>query len=321
MLRNLVLATLLMAATAVEAGQNVVVVLDDSGSMMESMRSGPGLTKMEAAKGALLTVLDSLPPDAKVGVVRLNGPLGGEWVFPLATVDRNAIRTAIQSVRPIGGTPLGERMKTGADALLALRDQQHYGSYRLLIVTDGQASDEYRVNQYLPDILRRGIWVDVIGVDMEGDHQLATQVHTYRRADDPESLEQAIREVFAESTGGPGDADDSDFEWLAAIPDEVAVAALDALTKSGNYPIGEPPPAAPDAETDLALVDDTAFDAGAALPANMAEDQAERGGGRGHSRGILSFLTNAALACFAVFLLAVGVMAYFVVKTSKRGRK
>ncbi len=308
MLRNLVLAILLMAATAVEAGQNVVVVLDDSGSMMESMRSGPGLTKMEAAKGALLTVLDSLPPGAKVGVVRLNGPSGGEWVFPLATIDRNAIRTAIQSVRPIGGTPLGERMKTGADALLALRDQQHYGSYRLLIVTDGQASDEYRVNQYLPDILRRGIWVDVIGVDMESEHQLATQVHTYRKADDPNSLEQAIREVFAESLGGPGDADESDFEILAAIPDEIAVAALDALTKSGNYPIGEEPPAAPDADTDLALVDDMTYDTGAdpqPEPAATESDEAARGW---PVMGILSFLVIAAAA-------------YFVLKVARQGRR
>jgi hypothetical protein len=131
-------------------------------------------------------------------------------------------------------------MKAGTDALLAMRESQRYGTYKLLIVTDGEATDQQLVDAYLPDILSRGIVVDVIGVNMAQDHSLATQVHTYRRADDEASLQQAISDiVLGESTADAGDAGESDFELLAGFPDEVAAEALGALAQMGNQPIQE----------------------------------------------------------------------------------
>ncbi|NQT14730.1 MAG: hypothetical protein HQ582_18390, partial [Planctomycetes bacterium] len=161
-------------------------------------------------------------------------------VYPLAPVDAAALKAGIQQIGASGGTPLGERMKEGCDTLLALRDDEHYGSYRLLIVTDGEATDGKLVEEYLPDILSRGIWVGVIGVDMAGTHSLATKVHTYRRADDPQALVEAIREFMAEYDEDAG-ADQLDVALLAAIPDEVATAALKALSEPRNHPIGAQP--------------------------------------------------------------------------------
>ncbi len=301
MFRSCVLLGLLLAAASADAAQNVVVVLDDSGSMNERMRRVRRMDKIEAAKEALVAVLEQLPPDAKVGIVVLNGSRGrGEWVYPLGPVNQGEIRRAVQGILADGNTPLGARMKDGADALLELRAQEHYGSYRLLIVTDGEATDAGLVDEYLPDILTRGIWVDVIGVDMAGDHSLATQVHTYRKADDPASLEQAIREVFAESTDDAGDAAESDFELLAAIPDEVAEAALAALSQSGNYPIGEKPPAA------------------AQPPGRGAPPRPPRPlpgpPSPGQAIGIGSI-------CFAMFIVAFILMVLFVVVSSTKRRR
>ena len=243
-------AFLAAAAATAQAGQNVVVVLDNSGSMKAAMRSDLRTTKMDAAKKALLVVLEKLPADAKVGIVLLNGNWKPDrWVYPLGPVDLPRLRGSIGGIRAQGATPLGACMKAGADALLTLRAKDYYGSYRLLIVTDGEANPNDRplVERYLPDILMRGIWVDVIGVDMAAKHSLATKVPVYRRADDPASLEKAVAAVFAESTGDARDADESDFELIAAVPNEVASAALDALATSGNHPIGErPPPPAPE---------------------------------------------------------------------------
>ena len=247
MLRNLTWAWIVasFALATARAGQNVVVVLDDSSSMNIRMRSDLSTSKMEAAKQALLGVVQTLPPEAKVGIVLLNGRWKpDEWAYPLAPVDTPKLKQAVQQIRAHGATPLGACTKAGADALLALRAKDYYGSYRLLIVTDGEATDRTLLERYLPDILSRGLWVDVIGVDMAADHSLATKVHTYRRADDPEALEKAIADVFAESTGDRGDADESDFELIAALPDEVASAALEALAQSGNQPIGQKPPLA-----------------------------------------------------------------------------
>ena len=129
------------------AGQNVVVVLDDSGSMGELMRSDKNMTKMIAAKAGLKTVLGTLPSDSKVGILCLNRG----WVYPLALVDREAVAAAIDNVEQGGGTPLGQNLKTGADALLDERRKEHYGTYRLLIVTDGEAQDNNLIEKYLPD--------------------------------------------------------------------------------------------------------------------------------------------------------------------------
>ena len=224
------------------AGQNVVVVLDDSGSMRDRMRkAGRRIRKMDAAKEALVTVLQQLPDDAKVGVVLLNGRIQKQpWLIELGPVDIQSTRQAISQVRANGATPLGQFMKVAADALLDLRSKEHYGNYRLLIVTDGEAGDGHLVESYLPDIMARGMTVDVIGVDMESDHSLATKVHSYRRADNPESLTQAIREVFAETTSA-GDAGESDFELLEGFPMECASAALTALSDISKFRIGEDP--------------------------------------------------------------------------------
>jgi len=229
---------------------NVVVVLDDSGSMDERMRSDRSITKMDAAKSAIVKVLEQLPKDAHVGVILLNG---GELI-PLGPINKKAMNL-VSGVYANGGTPLGERIKDGADVLLTKREKSHYGSYRLLVVTDGEANDPGLIRSYLPDILSRGLTVDVIGVDMNQDHSLATQVHKYRRADDLASLESAIKETFAETS-----ADDStaaeDYELAAVFPDGMACKAIDSLTSSGNHPIGEIPQIVISEEGEIAMDED-----------------------------------------------------------------
>jgi uncharacterized protein YegL len=206
--------------------------------MDEGMRGGQ--RKMDAAKDALLSVLEELPDEAQVGVLALNSRLSGSpWITPLGPVDRASIKQQIASVRAAGATPLGAAMKEAADALLDKRKKEVYGNYRLLIVTDGEAGDQALVDQYLPAIKARGLITDVIGVNMRGDHSLATQVNTYRRADDQASLAQAIAEVFAETSDDAGDAGESDYDLLSGLPDEVASAALSGLTETDNQPIGE----------------------------------------------------------------------------------
>ena len=90
----------------------------------------------------LLTVLEQVPPDAQVGVLALNGRQRmGEWIIPLGPLQPERLEQAIERIQAGGGTPLGQFMKSAADELLKLRGQQQYGTYRLLIVTDGEASD------------------------------------------------------------------------------------------------------------------------------------------------------------------------------------
>ena len=217
----------------VQVTDNVIVVVDASGSMGTPMG---GTDRMSVAREALKQVLGQVPESTHIGILVFPR---GDWVYPLGSRVEQRLNNAIDSIRSGGGTPLGSYMKRGADALLKARKKQFgYGTYRLLVVTDGEANDRNLVEGYTPDIISRGITIDVIGVDMESEHTLATKVHTYRSADNPDSLRQAITEVFAEvSSADTGQTDEDAFELIADLPKQTASEMLKSLSTTGNDPI------------------------------------------------------------------------------------
>lgn len=229
------------AAAAQTHQDNVVIILDGSGSMSEKMPSMP-LTKMQAAQDALKQVMQQIPDSTHVGLLVFSSSHAREpWVQALGPRDVEAMSQAIDSVEAGGGTPLGAFIKLGADRLLQEREEQFgYGSYRLLVVTDGQATDEPVMRRYAPEVLARGITMDVIGVDMEQNHSLAAIAHSYRKADDPEGLTQALAEVFAEiSADDAAQGQEVDFALLEGIPVEMASAMIETISKPINLPLGE----------------------------------------------------------------------------------
>ncbi len=236
LLQTIALAIAFGTFQGVEAGQNVIVVLDDSGSMRQQMRTDDGrISRIQAAKNALSKVIQGLPDDAQLGILLLNNSgRGNTWLMPLGPLSATAALPRIAQIRADGGTPLGSQMKIAADALLDLRQKQIYGDYRLLVITDGEATDANLLEAYLPDILSRGLSLDVIGVDMAANHSLAGRAHSYRRADDARSFEKALADVFAESSNQSDDQGTSDFELIAGLPDELAKQALAAFSVPRN---------------------------------------------------------------------------------------
>jgi len=244
---HIALLPVILLALAAGVGQaavddhNVVIVLDASGSMGSNMPDS-SVMKMDAAKSALKEVIRDVPWDTNIGLLVFSaGNLDVDWVYPLGPRDDEKLLAAIDRPEPFGGTPLGVYLKMGADRLLKQRMEQYgYGTYRLLVVTDGEAGDPDLVERFVPEIIARGILIDVIGVDMASRHTLATKVHSYRSADNPGELKTAIADVFAEiaATGTDGPGDDA-FAVIEPIPQEMAVSMLKALSSSGNQPIGE----------------------------------------------------------------------------------
>jgi len=108
------------------------------------------------------------------------------------------------------------------------------------------------LQRFLPDMVARGISIDAIGVDMRAEHTLAQSAHSYRKANDAASFEQALTEIFAESTANNNDRGSSDYELLAALPDEFAAESLKALSQVQNGAIGEVPMMTPQARTPAA---------------------------------------------------------------------
>lgn len=229
------MAMFVPAATDVRAGQTVVVVLDDSGSMDKDIESGR--KKMTAAKDSLAQVLRSLSRDTKVGILALNSRVGNSnWIVPVGSPDPGRWESELHQVRAKGGTPLGSMMRTGADELLRFRAQAPYDTYRLLVVTDGEATDARLLDSLLPDLMSRGLNVDVIGVGMKEAHTLAKSAHTYRAAGDTAALTEALSAVFAE-TSGDSQSSQTDFQLLAGLPDEVAGEIVKSLSAPRNDPL------------------------------------------------------------------------------------
>lgn len=243
LLSTLCLSLALANASQSEASSygrdNVVICLDASGSMKESM-PGSALTKMQAARQAIATVLAGVPMETQVGLLVFSGEgkESGDWVFDLGKRDDRTLIQRLNQITPRGGTPLGAYMVKGTESLLAQRAQQNgYGTYRLLVVTDGEASDKEVLAAAMPDIRTRGLMLDVIGVNMSGAHSLANDVSSYRSADDHVALQEAIRQVFAEVGAQGTDSVEDDFELLEAFPDGAVKGVIERLAFHDDGPI------------------------------------------------------------------------------------
>ncbi len=237
---GIVLLWLAAMLPTTSANDVVVVVLDDSGSMKESMRTGQGkMSRIEAARQALRSVVDSLPENTQLGILLLNGAKANDhWVLALGKIDKQAAKGKIERIEAKGGTPLGRAMQKGMNELLQVRAKQRYGNYRLIVVTDGEATDADVLASYFPDMISRGISIDVIGVDMREAHSLSQRAHSYRKASDPESFQRALQEVFAETASSDGG---EDFAMIDPLTEELAREALAALGGSNNNEISNLP--------------------------------------------------------------------------------
>lgn len=296
------LLVLCLSATTL-ADDNIIIVFDTSGSMGEYMRSAQK-SRMEVAQEALFEVLSQVPDTTKIGILSFGG-----WVYRIGPVDRVKLEQSIRNMRTGGGTPLYEYVRAGGTALLKYRESQlNSGNYKLLVVTDGVAGDDYlNENDTFPDgsvrlgviddIISRNVTIDAIGLDMQGDHALATQINgSYMRGDDPASLVEAVSKAVAEvSFDDDQDAGADAFQDIAVFPDDMVMPIIKGLTTFSNHPIGEKPPV-PVVVNDTVVYEED--------PANVPVAAPGEGGGGISFLAILGIVAGAiALAVIAIILI------------------
>jgi uncharacterized protein (TIGR03382 family) len=249
-------------ANEVATHDHLVILIDGSGSMDGSIdreHDGEEYKKMNVAKRAIINALESVPSSTWIGIYVFSDGFTG-WLHPLGSTKKDELQKKILSIQESGGTPLGSTIKTAADALLDARKRQHnYGTYQLLVVTDGEASgwgEENKMNTYAPEVANRGIQLNVIGVGMKEQHKLATMAHRYWGANDPIALNKALQTAIQVETAN-ADAAQADYDLLKGVPDDVAKAWLAEVTNMdfANWPIGEqkpisPPPAGANTQAD-----------------------------------------------------------------------
>lgn len=285
---------------------NVVICLDASGSMRDAL-VGAGSNKMEAAKRAIEVVLRTVPAETQVGLLVFSGRhKTQDWVFPLGPRNDAELVRRMQPITGSGKTPLGRYLKEATDVLLGQRQKQSgYGSFRLLVVTDGQATDGDVLDTFLPDVLRRGIVVDVIGVAMKSRHVLATKVHSYRSADDAFGLQTAITEVFAEMQDLDSADSVANYELLDAFPDNAVQGVIDLIAVRNDEPIGV-----------IEVAKRRLADAKGQQQAPSGT--VSYGDNNAPSKStILKFLGGSGLVCFLAFIIAVTVF-FKVVKILRK---
>jgi uncharacterized protein YegL len=258
-----VLALLLFSAPTF-AADNIVVLFDTSGSMDERLGN---VSKLKAAQDALCGIVDRVGPNVHIGIVTFQG-----WIVNLGPVDKEGVKKAIRNTRANGGTPLGKYMKDAADALVEARKRDKgIGTFKLVVVTDGAASDGNLLTLNTTHVKARGIIIETIGVGMSDDHSLAKSSKVYMRGDDPESLKNAVNATVAE-VGGKGDGlDEENFRIIAPLDPKLCGHVILALTSPPDTAVGEKVPV-------YTVKDDGTLDNSDTINPNTAVTQAAGGG-------------------------------------------
>lgn len=194
---------------------NVMLVLDMSGSMDQRRCAGRFASKAEAARAAFAGWLAGVPDDTNVGLAvfqdsrtRIAVPPGrGEG-------NRQALIRAVNATRPNGETPLSTAVEMGRSALeRQARLQQGYGTYRLVVITDGMHSRGYDPTDAVTRILanrHNPIEIHTIGFCIDDSALNLPGLTYYQSAANPQQLRSGLEQVLAEAD----DFDPAAFEAL-----------------------------------------------------------------------------------------------------------
>lgn len=182
--------------------ENIMVVLDMSGSMSKGNCSGRFTNKSLAAKSAMRNWINSVDNEANLGLVIFDSR-GPSVHVPLGMDNRDTFAKAVNVAQPDGTTPLKTAINIASRALEERAVyQQGYGKYQIVVVTDGvhdlgedprSALDAIFGNPANPiEITTIGFCIDDSALNQPG-------MTRYQSARNPEELIKGLDSVLAES--------------------------------------------------------------------------------------------------------------------------
>jgi len=197
------IAGLASSPHAIAEEQDVILVLDGSGSMWGQIEGEP---KISIARQVVGQVMDDLPENQRLGLVAYGhnrkGDCGDiEEVVSLST-DRDAVRNAVDSINPKGKTPLSAAVQFAAEKLRYTEEKA-----TVILVSDGRETcdlDPCAVGNALEqagiDFTAHVIGFDVVEqADQEQLQCLAENTGgTYLNAGSAEELSEALEETVVE---------------------------------------------------------------------------------------------------------------------------
>ncbi|HET7845464.1 MAG TPA: VWA domain-containing protein [Xanthomonadales bacterium] len=182
-MKRILLAATLALAAAPALADDVIVVLDESGSMWGQLG---GKAKIESARDAVGALVTRWPTEHRLGLVAYGHRSKGdcndiETVIPLGAVDEAAFKATVGKLQPKGMTPLSAAVIRAADDLKYTEQKA-----TVLLISDGEETCNLDPCQVGKDLEAKGVdfTAHVIGFDV------------------PNPAHQAQLRCLAENTGG-----------------------------------------------------------------------------------------------------------------------
>ncbi len=180
-------------AGEISNARNILVVLDGSGSMAGQ--------PMYEAKQALHAYVNGLHPDINLSfVVFVNDEI--RTVVPFgssASKNRREFLAQVEAVEAGGGTPLVEAIEEATTQLLTQCQRQlNYGDFRMVVVTDGDATGRKDYDTVCSRAASFGFPIYTIGFNLGDDHALRQWATSYETASNAQELARTLQNTAAE---------------------------------------------------------------------------------------------------------------------------
>ena len=152
-------------------------------------------SRLEGAKWAVEQFLPLVPRDVNLGLWVFDTNGNSERVS-LGPDSRGPFLVEVKKIRAGGKTPLTESIEQGVNRLVQQRDKQlGYGEFRLIVVTDGEATGR-PLPQAVAYARERRVPIYTIGLCLSADHELRKFSVSYRPADSIEALKLGLEETW-----------------------------------------------------------------------------------------------------------------------------
>lgn len=202
---------------------NLVVVLDISGSMNSPFNQyyyGTGrprfdmdnesakITKLQAACSSLVTMLDQLKPDDRLGIALFNHQAHlAKPVAPLANTDLAALKRHILELEPCGATSMSDGLEFGQSMLepFASASPDEFEN-RIIFMTDAMPNTDDTSESGLLDLTRtmasKRIYMTFIGMGIDFNSQMVNSITKVRGANyyavhSPHEFKKRLGDEFA----------------------------------------------------------------------------------------------------------------------------
>lgn len=169
-----------------EGVERVVAVIDHSGSMSDAFTTGTGrsMNRMDAVIEAIHFIVDSSSrATSQIGLI---GFSSSPEVLAMPTDRFSTVKVAAMSLRPTSSTHYGPALQQA----LALEPD------RIILLSDGEASDKEAAISLAHECKRRKVKIDTVGIGDEGLallKQLAEMTDgVYMFADNFDALQEAF---------------------------------------------------------------------------------------------------------------------------------